>query len=69
MPEPFTEPTSLREQNADQEHSRHRQKRKRKHSHRNKIPQQVIIFMLFALACMVAFGAWYFLVQDHPPRG
>ncbi len=47
---------------------RHRHKRKRKHSHRNKVPREVIIGVLLILACLAAYGAWHFLVQDGPGR-
>jgi len=52
----------------DHAHARHHHKRKRKHSHRNRIPRQAIIGLLFLLACLIAFSAWHFLVQDIPAR-
>jgi hypothetical protein len=56
------------DQNSDPGGSRHRHKRKRKHSHRNRIPREVIIGLLLVLACLAAYGVWYFLVQDTPRR-
>ena len=47
-------------------HRRHRHKRKR--GHRKKVYRQLIIGLLFVLACVGAFLVWHLLVQDPSAR-
>ena len=56
----------LLDQDQESAHSRHHRKRKRRH--RKKLTRKLTIVLLFVLACLVAFAAWQFLVQDHAPR-